>query len=160
MNAHDLSNKTIAILATDGFEQPVLDLILRILVLGPLALLWVTLTVRLIGLRSFSKMASFDFVATVANGSLLASAATSTEWPRFLQAALSMTTVLGTQALITRLRRRAPVTWEPVRDFCEALGPGVRFHHFDQVKGAKAGAINLALARRDVRTRFVASSVP
>lgn len=87
-------------------DRPALDLLLRILILGPATLLWVTVTVRLVGLRSFSKMASFDFVATVATGSLLANAATSTKWPDFLQSALSMSAILATQALITWLRRR------------------------------------------------------
>ena len=85
---------------------PHLDLALRILILGPLALLWVTVTVRVIGLRSFSKMASFDFVATVATGSLLASAATATDWAGFLQAALAITSILATQGVITWLRRK------------------------------------------------------
>lgn len=87
-------------------SSPLLDLLLRVLVLGPVGLLWVTVTVRVIGLRAFSKMASFDFVATVATGSLLASAATATKWPDFIQATLAITAVLGAQGLITHLRRR------------------------------------------------------
>ena len=38
-----------------------------------LALLAVVLAVRIVGLRSFAKMSSFDFAVTVATGSLLAS---------------------------------------------------------------------------------------
>jgi len=84
----------------------ILDLACRSLLLGPLALLWVAMVVRVIGLRSFSKMASFDFVATVATGSLLANAATATNWESYLQSSVAVTSILGTQALITALRRK------------------------------------------------------
>lgn len=48
---------------------------------GLLAYLTVILAVRLMGPRSFAKMASHDFAVTVAIGSLLASAATSDNTP-------------------------------------------------------------------------------
>ena len=48
------------------------DALLRGALLGPLALLWVLCLSRIVGLRSFTKMTAFDFVATVATGSLLA----------------------------------------------------------------------------------------
>ena len=46
--------------------------------------------------------------------------------------------------------------WEPVRAHCERLGPQFRFVHRDGVVGAKAGALNLALAMADQRTTHVA----
>ena len=84
-----------------------LDLALRTLILGPLALLWVVMVVRVIGLRSFSKMAAFDFVVTVAIGSLLANAATASDWPAFLQACGAMAALLIAQALVAVLRRKS-----------------------------------------------------
>ena len=84
-----------------------LDLALRTLFLGPLALVWIVVVVRVIGLRSFSKMAAFDFVVTVAIGSLLAQAAASDKWPAFLQATGAVLTLLLAQALIAILRRKS-----------------------------------------------------
>lgn len=82
------------------------DLALRILILGPLALAWIIAVVRLVGLRSFSKMAAFDFVVTVAVGSLLANAASASEWQAFLQSTGAMAALLAAQALIAIGRRR------------------------------------------------------
>jgi uncharacterized membrane protein YcaP (DUF421 family) len=52
--------------------NPTVDLILRGLVLGPLSVAWITVVARIVGLRTFSKVTAFDFVATIASGSLLA----------------------------------------------------------------------------------------
>jgi uncharacterized membrane protein YcaP (DUF421 family) len=82
------------------------DLALRIIILGPLALLWIIAVVRLVGLRSFSKIAAFDFVVTVAVGSLLANAASAFEWQAFLQSTGAMAALLGMQALIAVGRRK------------------------------------------------------
>lgn len=49
-----------------------------------------------------------------------------------------------------------PATWQPVAARAQALGPKVRFVHRDGVKGAKAGALNIALDMADPRARFVA----
>ncbi|MBP6699969.1 MAG: glycosyltransferase [Halioglobus sp.] len=35
--------------------------------------------------------------------------------------------------------------WRPVQGYCRSLGPKFRFFHMDNVKGFKAGALNLAL---------------
>jgi len=45
-----------------------------------------------------------------------------------------------------------PALWQPVRDLCTRLGPQFRFVHRMGVKGAKAGALNIALeqTREDV----------
>ncbi|MFN0262245.1 glycosyltransferase family 2 protein [Tepidamorphus sp. 3E244] len=42
-----------------------------------------------------------------------------------------------------------PALWKPVADLCDQLGPRFRFFHEDGVKGAKAGALNIALSRTD-----------
>ncbi|WP_251566781.1 DUF421 domain-containing protein [Erythrobacter sp. 3-20A1M] len=81
------------------------DLILRSLVLASVALVWVVVLVRLNGLRSLSKMTNFDFVMTVALGSLLAGAAQATEWKGFAQACLAMVGLFITQATAAYLRR-------------------------------------------------------
>ncbi len=45
--------------------------------------------------------------------------------------------------------------YEPVREHCRQLGSKFRFYHFDDVEGAKAGALNLALQLSDPRTEVV-----
>lgn len=82
------------------------DLTFRILLLGPMALIWITLVVRLCGLRSFSKMTAFDFVVTVATGSLLANAATADRWSVYLQSCAAIAVLLAMQALVAVLRRK------------------------------------------------------
>ncbi len=49
-----------------------------------------------------------------------------------------------------------PQNWQPVAAHCQALGPRFRFHHRDAVVGAKAGALNIALALTDRRATHVA----
>lgn len=85
-----------------------LDLLFKTLLLGPLSLIWIALVVRLIGLRSFSKMTAFDFISTVATGSLLGSAAGSNSWTDFLQNSGAVLAILGIQAVIAFLRKRFP----------------------------------------------------
>lgn len=85
-------------------DLPNLDLVLRAFLLGPLALLWIALVVRIVGLRSFSKMTAFDFITTVATGSLLAGAAAATEWSAFFQSSAAVGALLGMQAIIAGLR--------------------------------------------------------
>lgn len=46
--------------------------------------------------------------------------------------------------------------WRPVEAACARLGSRFRFMHVDRVAGAKAGALNLALAAADPRTTHVA----
>ena len=81
------------------------DAIARGAVLGVIALIWVILVVRMIGLRTFSKMTAFDFVVTLATGSLLASAATVTQWTALVQALTATAALLLAQLILARLRR-------------------------------------------------------
>jgi uncharacterized membrane protein YcaP (DUF421 family) len=67
-------------------------------------MIWVVVVVRLIGLRSFSKMTAFDFISTIASGSLLASAARSNSWGTFFQPTLAIFALLGFQYCLARLR--------------------------------------------------------
>ncbi|MCT2558137.1 DUF421 domain-containing protein [Tsuneonella sp. YG55] len=73
--------------------------------LASAALAWVVLLVRVVGLRSFSKMTSFDFVMTIAMGSMVASASQSQEWPKFLQTIAAMAALFVVQFAAARLRR-------------------------------------------------------
>lgn len=85
--------------------SPLLDVLLRGLILTTLAMCWVVLLVRVNGLRSFSKMTNFDFVMTVAVGSLLAGASQSTSWLPFLQTLAAMAALFLVQYVTARLRR-------------------------------------------------------
>ncbi len=64
--------------------------------------------IRVVGLRSFSKMSSFDFAMTVAVGSVLASTIL-TPSPPLAQAAVALASLFGVQAVIAALRKRT--TW-------------------------------------------------
>lgn len=61
---------------------------------------------RLAGLRSFSKMSSFDFTMTVAVGSLVASTILSNDPPLFL-AAVALAWIYALQLAVARLRIRS-----------------------------------------------------
>ena len=61
---------------------------------------------RLVGLRSFSKMSSFDFVMTVAVGSMVASAVLLKDPPLF-RAAFALASIFGLQYGIALLRQRS-----------------------------------------------------
>ncbi len=64
----------------------------------------VILSVRLIGLRSFSKMSSFDFAVTVSIGSILGGVV-ATSVPIF-EGATAVASLLGAQAAVSWLRSR------------------------------------------------------
>ena len=61
--------------------------------------------IRLCGLRSLSKMSSFDFAVTVAMGSIVAGVASSST--SLVHGILAVGSLLGVQALIATLRRRS-----------------------------------------------------
>ncbi|MDF3130988.1 DUF421 domain-containing protein [Kiritimatiellaeota bacterium B1221] len=90
-------------------ESPSVDLILRSILLPTFTMIWVVAVVKGIGLRSFSKMTAFDFISTIASGSLLASAARAQSWTSFLQPTLAILSILGFQTVlaISRQRNRA-----------------------------------------------------
>ncbi|WP_341197477.1 DUF421 domain-containing protein [Hyphomonas chukchiensis] len=88
-------------------DNPIVDLIVRGLVLGPVALIWIVTVARFIGLRTFSKMTVFDFVSTIATGSLLAGAASAVDWQTFIQNTIGVMTILGAQTLMARLRMKS-----------------------------------------------------
>ena len=80
----------------------------RGLLLTAIAVLWTVALVRMLGLRSFSKMTAFDFVATIAMGSLLAQAGTRADVSEYAQALTAMGSVFLVQWILAKLRQR----WE------------------------------------------------
>lgn len=86
---------------------PPLDPFIRGVVLTAVAVLWTVLLVRIVGLRAFSKMTSFDFVTTVATGSLIAQAGTRAEWPEFFQALAAIGGVFLIQWLLAKARKNS-----------------------------------------------------
>lgn len=72
-----------------------------------LMLATVILVVRIIGLRSFSKMSSFDFAVTVSIGSILGGV-TSTSTP-VLNGVIAVASLLALQWLVSQFRSRSPL---------------------------------------------------
>jgi uncharacterized membrane protein YcaP (DUF421 family) len=92
------------------FVGPTVDALARGAIFAALALLWVVLLVRVVGLRSFSKMTSFDFVMTIAMGSLVGSAARVSEWDDYFQALAAMAALFVVQwasALVRKASKTA-----------------------------------------------------
>jgi len=82
-----------------------LDIATRGILLAVAAILWVVVLVRINGLRSLSKMTNFDFVMTVALGSLVAGAAQASDWKAFAQAMVAMAGLFLVQFLAAQIRK-------------------------------------------------------
>lgn len=67
----------------------------------------VIVVVRLNGLRSFSKMSSFDFAVTVAVGSLIAGVSLGSS--SLLNGIVALAVIIGSQRVIARLRRTTAI---------------------------------------------------
>ena len=101
----------------------------RGLLLGVVALTWVVLLVRVLGLRSFSKMTNFDFVITIAMGTLIGSASQAERLSSYLQALAAMAALFAAQWVAARLRKSSdrveaflsntPVVLMRNGEFCE-----------------------------------------
>lgn len=87
------------------FDNTIIDAIARGALLSALGISWIILLVRIVGLRSFSKMTNFDFVMTVATGSLLAGVSQATEWTGLLQALVALCSLFAVQYIVSRLRK-------------------------------------------------------
>lgn len=87
--------------------SPFPDAALRGLILTVVGLLWVVAIVRVVGLRAFSKMTAFDFIVTLATGSLLATAASSSSWTSYLQAITAIVVLLAAQFVLAWMRKRS-----------------------------------------------------
>ncbi|QCO54648.1 DUF421 domain-containing protein [Pseudorhodobacter turbinis] len=90
------------------FDGSLADAIAKGSLLSTFGLAWIILLVRIVGLRSFSKMTNFDFVMTVAMGSLLAGASQSETWPGLLQTLTAMGCLFAVQFGVSGLRQRYP----------------------------------------------------
>ncbi|MXP47124.1 DUF421 domain-containing protein [Altererythrobacter luteolus] len=86
-------------------SDPVIDAIVRGLLLSIIAMVWVVLLIRTNGLRSLSKMTNFDFVMTVALGSLVAGASQASDWPTLAQVGAAMLALFVFQNISSRLRK-------------------------------------------------------
>lgn len=87
-------------------DNPLIDALLRGALLAILALGWMNLLIRVNGLRTLSKMTNFDFVTTVAFGSLLAGAGQASDLASLLQALAAMGGLVLGQAIASTLRKR------------------------------------------------------
>lgn len=88
--------------------------LLRILVVGPLAYLSLVVMLRVSGKRTLSKMNAFDFVVTVALGSVLASTIM-TESVALLEGVLGMAALVLLQLVITWLSVRSKTVSQLVK---------------------------------------------
>lgn len=89
------------------FDHTYADALARGLVLATIGLAWVIVLIRIVGLRALSKMTNFDFVMTVAMGSLLAGAAQASAWPAFVQTATAMAALFAIQFVLAWMRQRS-----------------------------------------------------
>lgn len=87
------------------FDSIILDTLARGFLLSSIALFWIVLLIRINGLRSLSKMTSFDFVMTVALGSLVAGGSQATEWQDFAQVLAAMAGLFFVQWATARVRK-------------------------------------------------------
>lgn len=140
------------------FENTLVDLAARGVILSAIGLAWVVMLIRVVGLRSLSKMTNFDFVMTVALGSVLASAVTADKWPAFWQSMFAMAGLFLVQWTIARLRKDSDafehaIQNEPVflmRDgeFCEEGLKETRVARSDVIaKLREANALDLSRVR-------------
>jgi uncharacterized membrane protein YcaP (DUF421 family) len=79
--------------------------LVRIVASALLIFTWLLLTARVTGLRTFSKMASVDFAATVASGTVVATTITSSS-VSVAQGAFALAVLFAIQAAFAVLRRR------------------------------------------------------
>ena len=140
------------------FVDTLPDLLARGLILALLALAWIVVLVRINGLRSLSKMTSFDFVMTIALGSLLAGASQAESWDEFAQPLVAMVGLFLAQFTTAKLRKSsgsvaAFIQNEPVflmRDgtFCDEAMDATRTSRMDVLaKLRDANVLELAQVR-------------
>ncbi len=89
-------------------DSQIADVVLRGTVLATAGVAWIVLLVRIVGLRSFSKMTNYDFVMTLATGSLLANGSQASDWTSFTQSMLAIATLFAVQVALSRARMMSP----------------------------------------------------
>jgi uncharacterized membrane protein YcaP (DUF421 family) len=90
--------------------------LVRGVLLTAIAFAWTLLLVRIVGLRSFAKMTAFDFVATVATASLIAQAATRSDWGDLAQSLAGIGAVFLAQWLLATLRLESGAAARAIRN--------------------------------------------
>ena len=98
------------------FDDTTYDLIARGTILTAIGILYVILLTRVVGLRSFSKMTNFDFVITVASGTVLAGMGRATDWQGFTQAAVVMFALFAVQLVIAKVRKTSETFEETIQN--------------------------------------------
>ncbi|GAB5350110.1 DUF421 domain-containing protein [Alteriqipengyuania sp. 357] len=98
------------------FEDTTYDLIARGFILTAVGILYVIALTRIVGLRSFSKMTNFDFVITVASGTVLAGMGRATDWQGFVQAAVVMFALFAMQLIIAKIRKKSDTFEETIQN--------------------------------------------
>ena len=98
------------------FDDTTYDLIARGGILTALGILYVIALTRVVGLRSFSKMTNFDFVITVASGTVLAGMGRATDWQGFVQAAVVMLVLFVVQWIIAKVRKKSDTFEEAIQN--------------------------------------------
>ena len=140
------------------FEETWADILARGVLLSAIGLAWVTILIRIVGLRSLSKMTNFDFVMTVALGSVLAYAVTVTKWTDFAQAMVSMAGLFLVQVIASKLRKTSDTAEDVMQNqpvfllrdgqFCEAALKETRVSKSDVIaKLREANCLSLDKAR-------------
>ena len=98
------------------FDDTTYDLIARGTILTAIGIVYVIALTRLVGLRSFSKMTNFDFVITVASGTVLAGMGRATDWQGFTQAAVVMFALFVVQFVIAKVRKKSETFEEAIQN--------------------------------------------
>ena len=140
------------------FENTLADLAARGLLLSAVGLAWIMVLIRIVGLRSLSKMTNFDFVMTVALGSVLAAAVTADKWTVFGQCLLAMVGLFLVQWLVAWARKDSdafegaiqnkPVFLMRDGEFCEEALKATRVARSDVIaKLREANVLSLSEVR-------------
>ena len=140
------------------FENTLLDLVARGFILAAIGIFWVVALIRLNGLRSLSKMTNFDFIMTIALGSLLATAAGADTWEVFGQSLAAQAALFFVQWSTAQLRQssdtvetamqNAPIFLMRDGEFCEDALDETRVAKSDVIaKLREANALELSKVR-------------
>ncbi|QZD88821.1 DUF421 domain-containing protein [Qipengyuania aurantiaca] len=140
------------------FEETWLDLLARGIILSFIGLVWVTLLIRIVGLRSLSKMTNFDFVMTVALGSVLANAVTTDKWITFWQCLAAMVGLFLVQVIASKIRKTSDTAEDIMQNqpvflykdgaFCEEAMTSARVSKSDVIaKMREANCLSLDQAQ-------------
>ncbi|OSP53904.1 DUF421 domain-containing protein [Pseudoruegeria sp. SK021] len=138
------------------FDGPVIDAVFKGAVLSVIGIAWVIFLVRIVGLRSFSKMTNFDFVMTVAMGSLLAGASQSQQWTGFIQTLTAMTSLFALQYSVSMLRYWSPRLDDLVQNTPVLLMRDGRILH-DALRATRVAEEDLMAKLREANVRDLSS---